>query len=339
MKKLLVTLIVLAILSVMMVPAMATETAAVKDYASAAEGELLYTVDFSGKDNVITYGSIGGTNATKYFSYTPSDDGKSLTVKGAQDKGQAGTLWGGTIPSLEANMDTVYTMTYKVKSNGAVGTNNSVGVGGYYMNKIIDDTASVYNLYGNYTTKGDGDDISMRRSALSFNNTKISSYVMWNTLPAYEVDAEGFVTAMITFDGPSMMMTAYLKAENAGDGSAASDWVKVEEQVLVPTNSDCMGFVVYAYYITDVDSVIKDVNIYKGKIFAEPVVPETEPPTEAPTTAPTTEPTQAPTQATDPSDNNAQEPGSPVGIIIGIVAAVVVVAAVVIVIIKKKKNA
>jgi len=67
------------------------------------------------------------------------------------------------------------------------------------------------------------------------------------------------------------------------------------------------------------------------------VIPETEPTTE-PTTKPTTAPTKAPA-TTEPAGTD-EEPSSPVGLIIGIVAAVLVIAGVVVfIIIKKKKNA
>ena len=73
------------------------------------------------------------------------------------------------------------------------------------------------------------------------------------------------------------------------------------------------------------------------------VVPETEPPTEPETQKPTTAPTTAPTKApatTEPTDDTTEEPSSPVGLIIGIVAAVLVIAGVVVfIIIKKKKSA
>lgn len=344
MKKLIVTLITLAILSVLAVPALATENSAVKDYDAAADGELLYTVDFTGNDGVISLGSLGEWDSTEYFSYTPSADGSALTVKGAQEKGEKGCLWGGAIKQLEADATTVYTMTFKVTVHGEVGLNNSVGVGGYYFSCDEGSSVRALNYYGNWNTSENGETY-MRRGVLQLNNAKLNgaAYTMYDTLlDSYEVDEDGFITAMLVFDGPTMTYSAYLRTANAGDGSAASDWVKVTQDVYVPTQ-DCMGFIVYSYYIKTVHATIKDVNIYKGKLFAEPVAPETEPPTEEPTTAPTTEPTTAPTtaptKATEPADNDAQKeaPSSPAGIIIGAAVAVVIVAAVVIVIIKKKK--
>jgi hypothetical protein len=196
---------------------------------------------------------------------------------------------------------------------------------------------SVYHLYGNYCTKAPGNDISMRRSSLSINNMKQAEYVQWNTLDAYQVDADGFVTAMLVYEGSAMTMTAYILAEGAGDGSKESDWIKVEQLTYVPAD-DRMGFMMYAYYINTVDVTVKNVNLYKGKIFTMDAPPETEP-TEEPTvtTRPTAKPTTKPT--TSPNEAPVNEPSSqlPIGLIIGIAAAVVVAVVVVIIVLKKKK--
>jgi len=347
MKKLIVTLMILAILSVVMVPAMAAENSAVKDYASAADGDLLYTVDFSGKDGVIKFGNLGESTSSDYFSYTPSADGTSLTVKGAKEKGEMGCLWGGTIRQLEATANTTYTMTFKVTVHGEAGLNNSVGVGGYFFNKSGGEDTRALNFYGNWNTSEKGE-IYMRRGVLQLNASKYNgaSYTQYTTLKdAYEVDKDGYLTAMLVFDGPTMSYTAYLRTEGAGDGSAASDWVKIAEDVYVPTN-DCLGFVVYSYYITTVHATIKDVNIYKGKLFSEPVVPETEPPTEAPTTAPTQKPTQAPTQeATKETVQNSAEDNGSEGnssfvksFLIGFAAVLVIAVPVVILVLRPKKK-
>lgn len=336
MKRLIVILLTIAIACSFAVPAMADEpTSPVKDYATANDGDLLYTIDFSGKDGVMQFGNLGDTEATKYFSYTPSEDGKSLHVQGIPESGkQIGTYWGGVIPSLKADMTTTYTLTYKVKMNGNVGKDNSVGVGSYFISGKTDSTMSNYNLYGNYSTKNESGDTSMRRSSLSINSTKQADYVMWNTLPAYEVDADGYVTAMLVYEGSALNLSAYIRAEGAGDGTKASDWIKLEDLIYVPSD-DCMGFLVYTYYIKSVDAVIKDVNIYKGMIFNSDAPPATEPtePETKPTTAPTQAPTQAPTEA--PEESPAEFPW---GLVIGIAAAVVVIAVVAVIVIKKKKG-
>ncbi|MBE6960067.1 MAG: hypothetical protein E7448_05020 [Ruminococcaceae bacterium] len=339
MKKLIVTLLAIALLCSFAAPAMADESnSPVKDYATAEEGELLYTYDFSGKDGVLQMGNIGNQHADEYFYYNPSEDGTSLTVYGREDadKETYAAYYGATIPSLEGNFTTTYTMTYKVAMHGDVGLNNSCGVGAYFISGDTGDSMSVYNLYGNYSTKTASGSTSMRRSSLSINNQKQADYVQWNTLPAYEVDADGYVTAMLVYEGSSLLMTAYIRAEGAGDGSKESDWIKVEELTYVPSE-DCMGFFIYSYYVTDVNVTVKDAKLYKGKIFAEekpvqPTEPETEP-SEEPTTKPTTKPTTAPTEA--PASDSASE--FPIGIVIGIAAALIVAVVVVVIVLKKKK--
>ena len=341
MKKLIVTLLAIAIICSFAVPAMADDPSLpVKEYAAAQDGELLYTYDFTGNDGVLQLGNIGGRDSDVYFSYTPSADGSSLTVCGREDAEDEvyAAYYGATIPQLEANFDTTYTMTYKVAMHGDAGLNNSCGVGAYFISCETGESMSAYNLYGNYSTKTANGNVSMRRSSLSINNQKQADYVQWNTLPAYEVDSDGYVTAMLVYEGSSLLMTAYIRAEGAGDGSKESDWVKVEELTYVPSD-DCMGFFMYSYYVTDVNVTIKDAKLYKGKIFAEeepvkPTEPATEPseePTEKPTTKPTTKPTEAPAAATEtPSE-------FPWGIVIGIAAAVVVAVVVVVIVLKKKK--
>ena len=175
----------------------------------------------------------------------------------------------------------------------------------------------------------------MRRSSLSINNIKQNDYVQWSTLAPYEVDADGFVTAMLVYDGTSLTLSAYLRAEGAGDGSQESDWVLVEELTYVPGGSDCMGFMMYVYYVDTVNVIVKDAKLYKGKLFAseEPTTPPTEEPTAAPATKPATQPTTAPTEA--PEAETAPE--FPWGVVIGIAAAVVVIGIVVVIILKKKK--
>lgn len=344
MKKLIVALLALAIICSLAVASVAADpTSPVKDYATAEEGELLYAFDFSGKDGVLQLGNIGGKHADEYFYYIPSEDGTSLTVYGREDASEDvyTAYYGATIPSLEANFSTTYTMTYKIAMHGDMGLNNSSGVGAYFVSCETGESMSAYHLYGNYTTKNGFGDSSMRRSSLSINNMKQADYVQWNTLDAYEVDADGYVTAMLVYEGSSLTLTAYIRADGAGDGSLLSDWIKVEELTYVPAD-DCMGFFMYSYYVTDVNVTVKDAKLYKGKIFSEAKPePETQP-TEAPTEEPSEEPTAKPTSkpASSATEAPAAEDASsefPIGIVIGIVAAVAVAAVVVVIVLKKKK--
>ena len=302
MKKLIVALLAVALLCTFALPALADQTTSpVKDYATAGDGELLYTFDFSGKDGVLNLGNVGGQHADEYFYYIPSEDGSSLHVYGREDadKETYAAYYGATISSLSADFSTIYTMTYKIGMQGDAGRDNSAGVGAYFVSGATNGSMSCYNLYGNFSTKSFLGDISMRRSSLSINNQKQADYIMWNTLPAYEVDEDGFITVMLVYEGPAITMTAYIRAEGAGDGSKESDWIKVEDLVFIPGGEDLMGFMIYTYYVETVNVTVKDAKLYKGKIFEadEPVVEPTEEPTEAATTKPTsaaTKPTEAP---------------------------------------------
>ena len=275
MKKILVTLLALVMLCAIALPVMADESP-VKSYDSAKDGDLLYAIDFSGKDGVLEFANAGGMEADKYFTFTPSADGSSMAIKGipgSDDDNMYTGYYGAMISDLKTTPATVYTMTYKVKMNGTAGKNNSIGVGGYFPGG---GTARSYHLYGNFNTVGANNDTSMRRTSLSINNGKLADYVMWNTLPAYEIDSDGYSTIMLVYDGGNAKVYAYLRAQGAGDGSKESDWIKLEECKLKVDDNwqdtyGNMGVFVYSYYVDSVDAIVKDAKIYKGNLIGSTV--------------------------------------------------------------------
>ena len=136
--------------SVLTVGASEVTESKVIDYASAEEGELLYTVDFSGKDGVFAPVPVGA--AAKHFDYIVSEAGNELTVKGRADGlDKTACYCGGTFAGL-ANKETFYTMVYKVKANGTVGKNNSVGIGGWILDAKVENY-QFYNNYSNHTRR------------------------------------------------------------------------------------------------------------------------------------------------------------------------------------------
>ena len=283
MKKIIVAILLAAMLITAILPVSAAETALVKDYKTASDGDLLYTVDFRGD---AAFEPKGVQKTTTHFVFTPSEDGKALTITGAEGAPDATAgYWGGIVEGLEADTKTVYTMVYKVKANGNVGKNNSVGVGGWIDNKMVT-TAKFYNNYGNHTTADENGGIADRRLSLSLKSDKIvksdgSTYIMMDTLGKYAVDADGFITLMIEFNGPESNFTSFILAEGAGDGTKESDWIKIETQKMTLNKvADAMGFMVYICY-TVVNTTIKDVEIYKGTKIDYPE-PETEPETTKP---------------------------------------------------------
>lgn len=334
MKKVILAFLLIAILCTFMMPVMAEETSPVKSYDSAVNGELLYTVDFSGKDGVMKFASQTSAS-TDLFTYTPSDDGKAVHVTGAPEaKGEAGSHWYAMIPSLKGDLTTVYSMTYKISMAGDNGTNNSVGVGGLFIDKS---TSGYLNFYGSYNTNGEEN----RRGVLQQGSIKIAdrAYTNFVNLPAkYDIDSNGYMTIMTVFNSKEEMFYAYLLKEGATDYTKEESWIEVTS-VGYAAGDDCMGFALYTYRPTKTDATIRDVSIYKGMLFKDPFGGNnaTEAPTEKPTDPP--KPTVGnPTVGDKPSTETPAEDNDPmVGIIIGVVAGVAVIAAVVIVVLKKKK--
>ena len=301
MKKLLIAILVATMLFAAIIPLSAAEASPVKDYATAQNGELLYTVNFKG-DSVFTPTALG--NAGDRFEYTPSEDGSELTVKGkAGGPTSSQNFWGGTITGLVATTQTQYTMVYKVRANGTVGKDNSVGVGGWIPDGDFAltgaDTGTTnikggYNNYGNHSTKTDKGVISDRRSALSNGSGKIADYIKWSSLEAYDVDPNGFVTMMLEFNVEEGKFSSYILKQYASDMTNSKSWIKIERKSMNINDDtpDNLAFMVYSCYNV-VDTTIKDVKIYKGTVYTHTndtvatIIPET---TEAPATseAPTT---------------------------------------------------
>ena len=293
MKKILVILLVLGVLFSLALPSMAAENP-VKSYDSANNGDVLYEIDFSGDDGVLTFANGGGQETDKHFIFTPSADGTSMTITGNpasdDDDGKFTGYYGALINDLQATPKTVYSMTYKVKINGTAGKNNSIGFGGYYP--TTGDTSRSYYLYGNFNTVDANGSTADRRTALSIINSKLNDYTMWSTLPAYEIDADGYVTIMLVYDGPNATITAYVRAQGAGDGSKEADWIKLDSTPMKQNDDKddryaTLGVFYYSYYITSVDAVVKDAKIYKGNLIGStlsvsPVTPNTPNVTETP---------------------------------------------------------
>ena len=139
MKKFLAILLC-ALMAVSMIASVSAADNKVKSYTSAKNGELLWTVDFNAKD---VFAPTTSKNGTEY-TYTIGDNGKSVTVAGGKtDKKDC--IWGAPIKGLEVDSNSQITMTFKVKSLGTAGKNNSIGVGGW----LYDGTG--YEFLNNYS--------------------------------------------------------------------------------------------------------------------------------------------------------------------------------------------
>ena len=237
-----------------------------KSYDEAEAGELLYTVNFNG-DTAFVPGSAGGANDKGHMTYTVIDNGAGVEIK-AKDtaKDSEASLWGGIIKDLEATDKTIYSMVYKAKANGTVGKNNSVGVGGWVISEAtFKTTTGIYNVYANHNTVDANGSTADQRAALSNGTGKIGSYVMVNTKDAIAVDVDGFVTALVVYDGTTKTFANYYLKAGATELDNESSWIKFEDQPMAAAlggNKNYMCFWTYTFYAC-IDTTIKDVQYYK----------------------------------------------------------------------------
>ena len=278
MKKIVSIILTVVMLSavVMTIPFSASAaTSPVKSYNSAKPGELLYTVNFNG-DSAFTPGSTGVNDAGQ-MDYTLVENGAGVRIKAKPGAiSSQSNLWGGLIKDLPATENTIYSMVYKAKADSNLGMNNSVGVGGWAISEsAFQTTAGVYNVYSNHNTKESGGSPSRdQRTALSDGVTKINGYVYvnTNTNPAIATDSDGYVTALVVYDGTTCTFSNYYLAAGATDLKDENSWIKLEERdmpkALNGTNTNYMCFWTYAFYNT-IDTTIKDVRYYKEFLWSE----------------------------------------------------------------------
>lgn len=289
MKKIIALVLTFVFVFAMILPASAEGTT-IKAYADAANGELLYTVNFAG-DEVFEPKGVASTD--KYFDYIVEEDG-SLHIKSKEGCPESGATanWGAAIKQLEAGKKFTYTFTYKIKAVTSH-KDNKIGVGAWINNKMV---AAHINCYGTYNAPeitGEGEDAFQNSICLEVGSDKYNAYVNLADVGEYD-NTDGFMTMMIVYDGPSDKVISYTLAKGA-DGSKAEDWLKVETAKMgLNQIADCMGFMVYSHYAV-VEAYIKDAKIYKGTTVefpeeTKPVVTKKPVQTNAPATqAPATE--------------------------------------------------
>ena len=254
--KRIVSLLTTALLLVgMTAPLSAADTKLIKSYADAKDGDLLYIVDFSSTGGA--FAPAPNDLAAQNYTYTVGDKGASLTIKGGKGD-KSCSYWGGNITGLEADATTKYTMTYKVKMNGEVGKNNSIGVGGWNVDDYDPSKWVFYNDYGNFNSAFPAGDTTKNRSALSHGNTKYDGNYTTG-VDAATPDKDGFIWQMIEFDGPANTFRAY--------SNVNGKWQLNEEQKMAEKNDaakpDHMAVMFYSYYAV-VDATVKDVKFFKG---------------------------------------------------------------------------
>ena len=268
----------------MAVSMIASATAAdnkVKSYASAKNGELLWTVDFNDKS---VFAPATSKNGTEY-TYTIGDNGKSVTItSGKTDKKDC--IWGAPIKGLEVDSNSQVTMTFKVKSHGTAGKNNSIGVGGW----LYDGTGYEFlNNYSNWNSD-DGTGKFVNRAALSQGGVK---KIAGSKGDSYEynidkaaADKDGFLSVKIEFDATKKSYSVYYIG---ADGKWFVDDKNTTSMALLDSKADSLCFMIYSYYNV-VNATVKDVKFYKGVGLTDAQLNPVET-TAATTKAPTTKPT------------------------------------------------
>ena len=243
-------------------------------YAKAGLGAKLTDVNFkNGTDFDPKMLYLAGTD----LNITVSDDGSKIdfekpTDAAMKDAGQGATWWGGAIGSLEYTADTVYTFTYKVKSNELRG--------GILFN--LDETnmkynwAQLYNFYGNFNGSADSDMvIAISGTKIKGHETvKTTSYTKFANLEKnIAFDAEGYADMAVTVDGYTW--NVYYK-------DATGAWVLFESYHGTAAEFAAAPQVACGLYIYhDMATFgMKDVALYKGTLtdianYVPPV--ETEP--------------------------------------------------------------
>ncbi|MBQ8258934.1 MAG: hypothetical protein IJY97_05155 [Clostridia bacterium] len=211
------------------------------------------------------------------LSIKVSDDGSQIDFEKPTDAamdgaGQGATWWGGAIGSLEYTADTIYTFTYKVKSNELRG-GTLFSLDETNMNS---NSACPFNFYGNFNGTGDSDMV------IEYTSTKIkghatvktTSYTKFSALEkniAY--DADGYADMAVTVDGYTW---------NIFYKDAAGEWVLFETYNGTKAEfANCPEVACGIYIYHDMATYgMKDVALYKGTLtdianYVPPV--ETEP--------------------------------------------------------------
>lgn len=308
-----------------------------KEYAAAADGDLLYTVKMNATDGVYVPKVWQNANAT---TFVPTDN----TVEFINPGVDGAFWWGNIIEGLKVNKDTKYTFSYKVqnkiKKNGGVGfvTTRSETINkcfNFYgcFNKIegLDNQPSVVIQKGTGKIKGE---------ILAAGDNYTSIYPLQ--------DAEGYIDVMVEIDG--LVWSVYYKSTVFGLHDVDPYWALFEtydmtEDLTFTGGEAEICFMTYTYNKTT-NWMAKDVNIYKG-LTVDKTIPEiTDAPTttEAPTEAPTTtakpqETTKAPAATTKaPTTTEAPKTQKGCGGMVAGGLAIVAIASLGAVVVSKKKE-
>lgn len=240
------------LLSLLMIVCLCTAAGAAglkveKTYAEAADGDLLYTADFSASN----YKVLGVNDG---FYYEVSDGGATVTMYAKEDNTEdKNNVWGAYIDALGLANGEKYTMTYKVAANGNVGKNNSVGLGMITSGENDEGGPCVYNLYSNHNTLNEDGTTDARRATFSVGGLKMVDYIYGNK--DADEDADGYIIIKQEIDTAAKTVKAYTLVNGA--------WTFLQEQPLTLSDASRICVMFRLHYCV-IDTTFSDVKIYRG---------------------------------------------------------------------------
>lgn len=248
-----------ALLTLLMIVCLAASAVSAAD---AADGDLLYTADFSDAGFKVLGVNDG-------FIYEAIEGGAGVTMYSKADNTEdKNNVWGIYLDDLGVQNGEKYTLTYKVRANGEIGKNNSVGLGMVTSGATDEGGPCVYNFYSNHNTITAEGSLDERRGTFSHGGSKMTDY-------GYEIkdadeDNDLFITIKQEIDTAAKTVKAYTLI--------VDKWVFLQEQPIEIT-ADSKACVMFRLHYAVIDSTFKDVKIFKGigltdEQLAGPVVEE-----------------------------------------------------------------
>ncbi|MBR3641425.1 MAG: hypothetical protein IKN53_05305, partial [Oscillibacter sp.] len=222
--------------------------------------ELEYEVDFRGTDGTFAPAVISDASVAGY-SYTPSADGKTLTVAG-NDYGPSGstaakqTYWGGAFNGYAANGESRYIVTFKAR-NDSTRPNSQFAVGNWIT--VPTGTAKFWNITATYNSTAASILSLMNGNASAVGVDTATKNAMRDDV---DHDADGFTDVRVDYDGPEGKMTVYMMQGGA--------WTKYATREITVGADNQMGMMLYMARTGTVSFTLKDMKLYS-------VVPEPAP--------------------------------------------------------------
>ena len=227
---LLLTVVMLLSLSIPMVGAVEATSTTYPTYAEAADGDLLYKINFN--ENKYTYSYINNTTATT----EASTDGSTLTLKSNTTSAAYHTV-GGEVAGLPLTGSSVYTVEFSttLPSTGFVGLAPAAN------------TTSLVGGYGFAVKAG-----SAKRDTADFSNGKMSGWSNYTNID----DTDSKYSFRLVIDETNETVDFYYL-------NTSKEWINLNigGTGFKPTTDNL--YLCFGTYSQD-DAVISNVKIYKG---------------------------------------------------------------------------